>query len=363
MSQNQFEDILPLWRIETRPEVEKWVQEMLVSLGESPSAVVGARLRQEATAWISREMLTRCLVWLTERGLGASPENGRLRLEVNAAIGQRAPEFTPALPESQARIPYLSWIVPAGFGAALGYMAGVGMNWLLSDHSPAMTFLGATAGAAGVVGLIAWLSQHPPIRQSLEVATGVAAAATATTGTVWAFFGRSPRGFIASLPWLVGAWAVLWCARPQLKPPTAQEIRAQLKPQLETYVTGVLDLLLAVVWASPRREEAKQEALEKGARIPESLLQAFGILHLLVHDEQLVPSQLVGPTRTLLARLRSAGYEWQDLPSGARYTETLEDRFECYGLTTEGEPVEMIEPALLHRGAVVLRGKLRAIPS
>jgi hypothetical protein len=357
----RLEDVLPLWRIETRAALEKWLDDALADLGDSPAAVWGARLRQQTVQWATQQMAPHCLTWLAERGLCACAEDGRLRLEAAAAIEQRAAEFTPVLPEAQARIPYLSWAVPAAFGAAAGYMAGAGFNWLLGDQSAAMTFLGAIFGSGGMVGLIAWLSQRPTIRQALEVATGVAAV-VASAGAIFEFFRRSPRGWLSSLPWLFGAWAVLWCARPQLKQPSPEDIRTMLRPQLHAYAAGVLDLLLAVVWASPRRVgQTVQE--ERPARIPEALLQALGILHVLMQEKDCPPSALLGPTRTVLARLRSAGYEWQELPSGARYTEMLEHQFECYGLTQEGEFVEMIEPALLHHGEVILRGKLRPVQS
>ncbi|MFQ3593979.1 MAG: hypothetical protein SNJ82_12435, partial [Gemmataceae bacterium] len=213
-----------------------------------------------------------------------------------------------------------------------------------------------------LVGLIAWLSQHPTVRQALEVATGLASL-MASAGAVVDYFRGAKRGWLYSLPWLLASWAVLWCARPQLTKPSVAEIRSQLTPQAEAYVAGLLDLLLALVWASPRREAAKPEQAEKATGLPESLLQAFSILHLLLQEQPLDAAKLVGPARTLLARLRSAGYEWQDVPTGARYTETLEECFECFGLTKEGEALEMIEPAVLHRGQVVIRGKLRAIPS
>ena len=163
--------------------------------------------------------------------------------------------------------------------------------------------------------------------------------------------------------WIFGCWLVLLLARPRTTPASRDRYREALLPQVEAKLAEAAELVLALVFAHPDREERKAVTakLESPASLPSSLADALGVLLNVFEDGQApAPRPLAGAIKSVLLRVRELGYEWESIPSGTLYCEDFDGRFECFDIVVIGQPVETLKPALVRRGQVVELGMLRS---
>jgi hypothetical protein len=368
---HRFEDLLPDWRKAYAERVAAAAAVVAkeaatglpvpVDLGHARRAALSAVVSDAAARFAVDELLPAVLGWLAERQLGP-PEAvvHRVRVEAATALRQRLPTFDAQLPLPASRIPFFSWAVAAVGGAVLGCLALTPLSLLLLGQREPGLMVGGPAGAGLTVGLLAWLSQRPKILDALQKVVGAAGVIAALGGVVQVFRQRS-FGTLKTAAWIAGAWLVLLTARPRLVAPTRDECQESLRPQVERFLAHAADLVLALCWSHPDRNEAAPVSPKDAAGLPEALADALGVLQAVSDDEAASDKHLRGAVRAVLQRARVEGYEWQTVPAGTPYEAALEDRFECFDSVEVGQAVETLEPALLRRGKLIKPGMLRSL--
>ena len=369
---HRLEDDLTEWRgtlLETLSARGRSITETaLEALRQAPGITEEAR-RGELTRSVeasvrdftSAELLPQSLNWLSEQGVEVALPD-RVRADVDLAIRRWSPGFAPYLPPPEIRIPLYALPIAASAGAALGSLPLLPLSWLMFQGPAEGLFFGGCLGAGGTVALISWLSTRPKILTTLQTVVAGAGILTALGGVVQVIKSQK-LGFLKGAVWIFGCWLVLLLARPRTTPASRDRYREALLPQVEAKLAEAAELVLALVFAHPDREERKAdtEKLERPASLPSSLADALGVLLNVFEDGQApAPRPLAGAIKSVLLRVRELGYEWESIPSGTLYCEDFDGRFECFDIVVIGQPVETLKPALVRRGQVVELGMLRS---
>jgi hypothetical protein len=366
----RLEDLLPDWRKACAERVgataEAVAQEATALPPARPAeeparrAALASAVHDAAVRLAAEDLLPAALDFLAGQGLGPpAAALGRVRAEAASALRQRIPNFEPRLPPPTYRLPYLSLAVAAAVGGVLCLLALAPLSLLVLGQREPGLFVGGPLGALLSVALLAWLAQRPKILQALQTVVGVATV-LAALGAVVQYFRRQSKGWFGAAAWIAGCWLLLLTVRPRLTPPTRDECREALRPQVERLLAHVVDLVLAICWAHPERCPPPKPTPSAAAGLPPALAEALGVLSA-VADEEAPEKHLRGAVRAVLQRVHGEGYEWRSVPAGTPYDASLEAHFDCFDRVTVGQPVETLEPAFVRNGELVKRGTLRSL--
>ena len=166
--------------------------------------------------------------------------------------------------------------------------------------------------------------------------------------------------------WLYGAlyaipiWALL--AATQTRRSTGAKTLGRQTLQLVGGLQHEADFVLAFCWAHPDRLPPIIQKGDDGRREPLAgpICAALSDLRAAVVELSAL-SDVREAVEVLLQRFEDHGYQWQSVPKGTKYDETMQDAFDTFGSIESGRPVWTRRAAMLHYEKVIQKGLLRLV--
>ncbi len=307
--------------------------------------------------WTEQTLVPFCARWLSAR-LASGNEASSVSVPLEPShlrLRDLPPPPTLCTAVDEWSVPGSSWALAAALGAAAGMLAGAPLSLLVLGGRELGLFLGALAGSAAAVALLAKLSQSPGLRRWVVVASTASTAAATVHGCLG---GRRSAWWRTTF--LAAASTLLAClATPR---PTRTRQIANLQEQerhLRRHLEHLADLILAWTWATVASSSAgdAEASVDESPRLGKLSLLGLAELYQERWLDRDRPDVLAGLIDEFFDLLQVDGLAFVAVSAGG-YEPAWREQFQ--GLFTAGRRVRQRRPAALYRGRLVLKGELIA---